>query len=142
MESQAWRLDDGAVPAAPRLCLTIAVAVAATLLSSLAVLAAGSAETPVAPQVQEQSVETLPKPLVPWKPGDPVRIAPDLREDAVPLGATIEMQPPEPLKPAVSPAVTPNVSGQNVGSLPKIKPYEIGDPVWIVPDLREGGVED
>ena len=93
--------------------------------------------------MQEQGVDLLKKPLEPWKPGDPVRVVPDLRQDnAAATGAVIEMLPPELLTPGVAPAVTPDVTGQSVKNLRKIKPYEVGDPVRIVPDLREGGVEN
>ena len=46
-------------------------------------LAAGHrARAPMSPQVQEQGVDDLSEeiPVLPWKPGDPVRIVPDLRE--------------------------------------------------------------
>lgn len=103
--------------------------------------AAEASSAQVAPQVQEQGINDLAKenPVTQWKPGDPVRIVPDLREsgDASQPPAIVEMQPPQPLKPIVHPPVAPEVTEQRTDRLPTVKPYQEGQPVRIVPDLRE-----
>jgi hypothetical protein len=122
--------------------------------------AAGTTQ-PIAPEVQAQGVDEMTRksPMVPWKPGDPVRVVPDLRESGEELPteaedakepeeprqsqeAQIEMRPPQPLKPVVRAPVAPQVMEGNVGGLPAAEPYEEGDPVRIVPDMKESGTEN
>jgi hypothetical protein len=112
--------------------------------------AAGQSQ-PIAPQVQVQSVHEIAeeKLMVPWKPGDPVRVVPDLRESEESPAKTeegqkaqIEMQPSRPLKPIVRQPVTPQVMDENVEGLPAPNRYEEDDPVRIVPDLKESDTEN
>jgi hypothetical protein len=103
--------------------------------------AAAAQGDPITPQVQEQGVDALSEdfPVLRWKPGDPVRVVPDLREDsdATTGEAGVVLLPPQPLKPVVRPPVTPQVLDESVEDLPAIEPREEGGPVWIVPDLKE-----
>lgn len=105
--------------------------------------ASAAADGPIAPQVQEQGVDALSEdfPVLRWKPGDPVRVVPDLREDsdATTGEAGVELLPPQPLKPVVRPPVSPQVLDQSAEDLPAAEPSEEGGPVWIVPDLQEDG---
>jgi hypothetical protein len=103
--------------------------------------ATGTKETPAgpaAPQVQERDVRSLTEeaPVKRWKEGDPVRIVPDLREDGD--GGTGEeqasQQSPEP---TVRAPVAPQVMDRSVNELPKVAPYREGEPVRVVPDLKE-----
>jgi len=99
---------------------------------------AGSAPT----QMQERDVKSLTEqsPVTPWKPGDPVRVVPDLREDGK---KTVEgeeqAQTGQPLKPIVRNPVAPGIMDQNINDLPKVQPPQEGEPVRVVPDLRESG---
>jgi hypothetical protein len=93
---------------------------------------------PAAPQVQEQDVRSLSEeaPVKKWQPGDPVRVVPDLREDG---GAQLGEADAEgkPLQPIVRAPVAPQVMERRVDELSKVKPYREGDPVRVVPDLKE-----
>ena len=93
---------------------------------------------PAAPQVQERDVRSLTEeaPVKRWKEGDPVRIVPDLREDGdVGTGeGQAAQQSPEPI---VRAPVAPQVMERSVNELPKAKPYREGEPVRVVPDLKE-----
>jgi DNA replication initiation complex subunit (GINS family) len=100
---------------------------------------------PAAPQVQEQDVKSLSEesPVQKWKPGDPVRIVPDLREDGGGTDASkSDTAPLPPLKPIVRKPVAPNVMDENLNDLSKPKPHEEGDPVRVVPDLKESDSQD
>ena len=96
---------------------------------------------PVGPQVQERDVQSLSedKPVKEWKPGDPVRVMPDLREDENAESATGEDkgQSQTSSKPIVHEAVAPKVMKGSLQGLTKVKPYKKGDRVRVVPDLRE-----
>jgi hypothetical protein len=93
---------------------------------------------PASPQVQERDVRSLTgeAPVKRWKEGDPVRIVPDLREEG-------EVEPGEEQAAEQSPApivrapVVPQVMDRSVNELSKAKPYREGQPVRVVPDLRE-----
>ncbi len=94
---------------------------------------------PAAPQVQELDVKTLSEenPVQEWKPGDPVRVTGDLREDEKPGTGKDESQTQPSLRPIVHEAVAPQVMEGNLKALAKVRPYKKGDPVRVVPDLRE-----
>ena len=89
---------------------------------------------PVAPRVQERDVKSLSEEqtVKQWKPGDPVKVMPDLREEASNDEAPQRSQP----KAIVYKPVAPKVSDVGVNELPKVKPYKAGDPIRVVPDLR------
>jgi hypothetical protein len=121
------------------------------LLAAFCVSTGRAAETktepvpPAAPQVQEQDVRSLSEeaPVKKWQPGDPVRVVPDLREDGPDLredgGAQLGEADAEgkPLQPIVRAPVAPQVMERRVDELSKVKPYREGDPVRVVPDLKE-----
>lgn len=96
-------------------------------------------QEPAAPQVQERNVKSLSeeKPVQEWKPGDPVRVMGDLREDEKPGTGKDESQSQPPPRPIVREAVVPQVMEGNLKALTKVRPYKEGDPVRVVPDLRE-----
>jgi hypothetical protein len=102
-----------------------------------AALAADPTEMPAgqaAPQVQERDVRSLTgeAPVKRWKEGEPVRIVPDLREDGE--VRTDEEQSPAPI---VRAPVAPQVMDRSVNELSRAKPYREGEPVRVVPDLKE-----
>jgi hypothetical protein len=93
---------------------------------------------PAAPQVQERDVRSLTEeaPVKRWKEGDPVRIVPDLREDGeVETGE--EQAAEQSPAPIVRAPVAPRVMDRNVNELSKAKPYREGEPVRVMPDLKE-----
>jgi len=96
---------------------------------------------PAAPRVQERDLKSLSeeKPVKEWKPGDPVRVTGDLREDGKPDTAKDAAQSGDgtPPKPIVREPVAPQVMEGNVDDLPKATTYKEGDPVRVAPDLRE-----
>jgi hypothetical protein len=94
-----------------------------------------AAAQPPAPQVQQQDVRSLSEeaPVKRWKEGEPVRIVPDLREGGT--GEEPTAQPPP--QPTVRAPVPPQVMKRSVSELPKVQPYREGEPVRIVPDLKE-----
>jgi hypothetical protein len=55
--------------------------------------------------------------------------------DSVLLGEGQILQ--QPLKPVVRKPVAPQVTEQSVNELSKVEPYVEGNPVRVVPDLRE-----
>jgi hypothetical protein len=89
--------------------------------------------------MQQQDIKSLSQetPVPKWKPGDPVRIVPDLREDGGDTDASKSGTDTPPLKPIVRKPVAPNVMDQDVNDLSKPKPYDEGGPVRVVPDLKE-----
>ena len=121
-------------------CLSGLVAVGLCLSTGQA----GETKTePAAPQVQERDIPSLSEeaPVKKWKPGDPVRVVPDLRESGdAEVG---EAGPAEkPLQPTVREPVAPQVMERRVDELSEAKPYREGDPVRVVPDLKESGTTD
>jgi DNA replication initiation complex subunit (GINS family) len=125
------------------------------LLALVLALASGSfaarageigGQTPAAPAVQQRDIKSLAeeKPVKPWKPGDPVRVMGDLREDGTPEPGKDATQPPDQSssKPIVRGPVAPQVMEGSVDQLPKTKPYKEGDPVRVVPDLKESPPND
>ncbi len=94
---------------------------------------------PAAPQVQERNVKSLSeeKPVQEWKPGDPVRVMGDLREDEKAGTGKGESKSQPPLRPIVHEAVVPQAMDGSLKDLTKVRPYKEGDPVRVVPDLRE-----
>lgn len=103
--------------------------------------AAGTKETPAqpaAPQVQERDVRSLTEeaPVKRWKEGDPVRIVPDLREDGD-VGTGEDEAARQSPEPTVRAPVAPQVMERSVNELPKVEPYREGEPVRVVPDLKE-----
>jgi hypothetical protein len=116
----------------------------AVLVAPVCVHAGQAADTkeapagPAAPQVQEQDVRSLTEeaPVKRWKEGDPVRIVPDLREDGeVETGA--EQAAEQSPAPIVRAPVAPQVMDRSVNELSKAEPYREGQPVRVVPDLKE-----
>jgi hypothetical protein len=93
---------------------------------------------PAAPQVQERDVRSLTEeaPVKRWKEGDPVRIVPDLREDGE-VGTGEDQAARQSPEPTVRAPVAPQVMERSVDELPKVKPYREGEPVRVVPDLKE-----
>lgn len=89
------------------------------------------------PVVQEQDVRSLEEqaPVKQWKPGDPVRVVPDMRTDETPAEPETEATQRTPA-PVVHERVTPKVAEGSVRDLNKIDSYEEGDPVRVVPDLK------
>jgi hypothetical protein len=125
--------------------ITLLGALLAVTLAMSAAGAAGTSAGPVSPQVQEQGLGELTQesPAMRWRPGDPVRVVPDLRQSGEPGSEpVIEMLPPEPLKPIVRAPVAPRTLEGDVEDLPTVEPYQEGGPVWIVPDLRESDAEE
>ena len=91
---------------------------------------------PVMPQMQGGSASGDGE-VKTWKPGDPVTIAPDLREDED-SSASASGQP-RVSAPIVRGPVAPKVLEGNLRTLRKAEPYHEGTPVRVVPDLREDG---
>jgi hypothetical protein len=93
---------------------------------------------PASPQVQERDVRSLTEeaPVKRWKEGDPVRIVPDLREDGgvEPGEEQAAEQSPAPI---VRAPVAPQVMDRSVNELSQAEPYREGQPVRVVPDLKE-----
>lgn len=116
----------------------------AMLMAPLCAYAGEAADTketpaqPAAPQVQERDVRSLTEeaPVKRWKEGDPVRIVPDLREDGD-AGTSEDQAAQQPPEPTVRAPVAPQVMERSVNELPKVRPYREGEPVRVVPDLRE-----
>ena len=95
---------------------------------------------PVEPSVQESMPQEPPQPEVkPWQPGDPVREAPDLRQDD-PRTPAVPAPVSKPV-PVVRAPVAPRVLDQNLRELDQVQPHPEGAPVRVVPDLRESGKE-
>ena len=123
-----------------QVCLTALVA------AELCVSTGQAGETktePAAPQVQERDVKSLSEgaPVKKWKPGDPVRVVPDLREDGdAEMGEAGAEE--EPLQPIVREPVAPQVMERRVDELSEVKEYREGDPVRVVPDLKESDTTD
>lgn len=112
-------------------------------LSGLAVYAQEAA--PVSPGVQEADVGSMSeeRPVQEWKPGDPVRVVPDLRTS--PETDLAEGEPETPVAPAgscVRKPVEPLVMEQNLRDLPEVDVHQEGDPVRIVPDMKESDSQD
>lgn len=116
----------------------------AVLMVPLCVHASQAADTketpaePAAPEVQERDVRSLTEeaPVKRWKEGDPVRIVPDLREDGD-VGTGEEQAAQQPPEPTVRAPVAPQVMDRSINELPKVQPYREGEPVRVVPDLKE-----
>lgn len=122
-------------------CLS-AVLLTSALSIPFGAAAGQSAESkaePAAPQVQEQDVRSLSEeaPVKKWKPGDPVRVVPDLRENGEAAETGEAGTEGKPLQPVVRGPVAPQVMERPLDELSKVKPYREGDPVRVVPDLRE-----
>lgn len=98
---------------------------------------------PTTPAVQERDIKSLSEeaPVKKWKPGDPVRVVPDLREDDGPDtgDGSAQEQPRQPLEPNVREPVAPKVMERSVDELSTVEPYKEGDPVRVVPDLKQNG---
>jgi len=76
-----------------------------------------------------------------WKPGDPVRVVPDLKENGeAETGEAGAGE--EPLQPIVREPVAPQIMERSIDELAKVKPYREGDPVRVVPDLKESDTTD
>jgi hypothetical protein len=71
-----------------------------------------------------------------WKPGDPVRVVPDLREDAQSDQGGEDYET-EASAPMVHDRVAPQVREGSVEDLTTAEEYQEGDPVRVAPDLRE-----
>jgi hypothetical protein len=101
---------------------------------------------PAAPRVQERDIKSLSeeKPVKQWKPGDPVRVTGDLREDGKiePDKDAAQSGDRTPPKPVVREPVAAQIMEGSVDDLPKAKPYKEGDPVRVAPDLRESAPND
>jgi hypothetical protein len=76
---------------------------------------------PVAPQSSDAPAQEL-TPAPQWKPGDPVRVRPDLKTSA---------------QPRVSEPVTPKVQEESLKEAPTVTPPPPDAPVRVMPDLRE-----
>ncbi len=141
---RSWAITTHRNMVAPGRC-RFAVWLAVLLLVPFAALAQETGEPkpampePAAPQVQERNVKSLSeeKPVQEWKPGDPVRVMGDLREDEKPGTGKDEPRSQPPLRPIVREAVVPQVMEGSLKDLTKVRPYKEGDPVRVVPDLRE-----
>lgn len=124
---------------------------AASLLLPLAVYAQQTEgkkvieQQPSTPQVQESDVKTLPKDqgVKRWKPGDPVRVMEDLREDPKEGDEEKKVQTEGQTqnKPIVHKPIAPRVLDKDVKDLSKVKPYKPGDPVRVIPDLKESDAQ-
>jgi hypothetical protein len=92
-----------------------------------------------APQVHEGTL-TEGRNVKQWKPGDPVRVTEDLRENtqADRSGERISKEPTVG-PPAVRKPVAPQVMEKNLKGFCKQKGYKPGEPVRVVPDLKEDG---
>jgi hypothetical protein len=90
---------------------------------------------PVAPQVQEGAMEATGAKVKTWQPGDPVRVVPDLRQDGGP--AVPEQQRAAGQAPVVHVPVAPQVLDEDLRALQKAEPHREGEPVRVVPDLRQ-----
>jgi len=103
-------------------------------------------QTPAVPAVQQRDIKSLAeeKPVTPWKPGDPVRVMGDLRESGTPEPGkdATQSQDQSSSKPIVGKPVAPQVMEGSVNQLPTTKPYKEGDPVRVVPDLKESVPND
>ena len=126
------------------------ILLAVLLMASTDILQAQPTETPAirplspAAQVQEQDIRSLSEdaPVKKWEPGDPIRIVPDLREDGSPeVGQAGLEEQNHPLKPIVRKPVTPQVMEKDLDELTKVEPYEEGDSIRVVPDLKESESE-
>jgi hypothetical protein len=139
---QPWMFDSP-VPCGRWLPFVLVVAALSAPSGASAGQGAEIKAAPAAPQVQEQDVRSLSEeaPVKKWKPGDPVRVVPDLREDGeAEMGeAGTEGKP---LQPVVRGPVAPQVMERRVNELSKVKPYRKGDPVRVVPDLKESNSTD
>ncbi|MEA3292209.1 MAG: hypothetical protein U9Q71_07920 [Pseudomonadota bacterium] len=82
------------------------------------------------------------RPVKHWKPGDPVRVVEDLKEDAK-LDNNGEPYPEKRIsKPIVKEPTAPAVMDKDLTKLPKTEPYRPGDEVRVVPDLKESEPEE
>ena len=108
--------------------------VAAAGAASAAEEARPGVSIPVVPQVQSDAV-TGGGEVKTWKPGDPVQVVPDLREDQ-PTTITATGQP-HVSAPIVRAPVAPQTLEGDLRTLQKAEPYREGGPVRVVPDLRE-----
>jgi hypothetical protein len=125
----------------------------ATLIASSSIASAAEvngpkepSSEPVKPSVSDRDVKSLSEEhsVKKWKPGDPVKVVPDLREET--SGEIHSSEEPDDsaartdddqLKPKVGEPVEPSVSTRSAKELGKIEPYKEGDPVRVVPDLKE-----
>lgn len=94
---------------------------------------------PIMPKVQETDLNVLikGKTVKPWKPGDPVRVMEDLKEDTQECDLNRNSQAQGPRKPAVREPITPRVTEKKLEDLPDMEPYKPSDSVRIMKDLRE-----
>lgn len=126
----------------------IGAALAAIMILAVVVMVGWSARAMVAnaaevesskrPAEQEKDVRSLSEQykVKEWKPGDPVRVVPDLREDAK-ADQKGEDYETEASAPMVHDRVAPQVREGSVEDLATAEEYQEGDPVRVAPDLRE-----
>ncbi|HEX2281060.1 MAG TPA: hypothetical protein VHG52_04780 [Thermomicrobiales bacterium] len=125
----------GAVLAAMTL---LAVVVMVGWSALIVVVNAAEVESSRHPAEQEKDVRSLSEQykVKEWKPGDPVRVVPDLREDANSAEGG-EHNKTEASAPMVHDRVAPQVREGSVEDLTTAEEYQEGDPVRVAPDLRE-----
>lgn len=76
--------------------------------------------------------------MKPWKPGDPVRVMEDLKEDPPKENGRGEAQAQGPQQgPVVREPVAPKVMDKKLQDLPQARPYQPGEPVRVMEDLKE-----
>ncbi len=103
------------------------------------------AQQPIVPRAQDKDLRSLAddNAVREWKPGDPVRVMEDLREDKgadQQAGESRDEALPDdqrPVGPFVRGPVAPQVLKEDLSDLSKVKPYRPGEPVRVMPDLRE-----
>ena len=122
-------------------CGALVLAVAMQLTAAASVVTATEkappgVSSPILPQTRDGAVSGGGE-VKTWKPGDPVRIVPDLREDQDPSAGAADQ--PSISAPIVRAPMTPQVLEGDLRALQKAEPYREGEPVRVVPDLREDG---
>jgi hypothetical protein len=118
-------------PASKLLKAFLGITMLAFSLAACKPLAAGSGETgpvqgpivrePVAPKSSDTPVQEL-TPAPQWKPGEPIRVRPDLKTSA---------------QPRVSEPVTPKVQEESLKEVPAVTPPPPDAPARVMPDLCE-----
>jgi hypothetical protein len=122
------------VPGGALVCVMALQLTAAAGMASAAEDVRPGVSPPIIPEVQDEAVSGGGE-VKTWKPGDPVRIVPDLREDQKPATSTAGQ--PGVSAPIVRRPVAPRVLDGNLRGLQKAGVYREGGPVRVVPDLRE-----